>query len=132
MQKSMIKSKQFKKLLPQILELRESGYTPNKLITWLAEKGLELTPATYKLYLFRYSKEANSSNIKSVNVLNSISNDKPLESLSNDPEPNLLESDSNKFEFGTPQHKAKVKAETEELFRSSQKTGLRWDKQSWI
>ena len=130
MQKSMIKSKQFKKLLPQILELRESGYTPNKLISWLSEKGLELTPATYKLYLFRYSKASNSSNIKSPNVLNSTSNDKPLKSLSNDPEPNLLEndSDSNKFEFGTPEHKAKVKAETEELFRSSQKIGLRWDK----
>lgn len=127
MQNPKVKSKVFRSLLPEILTYKEKGFTPDQIIGLLADKGLNLTIGTYNLYLFRYAKKPNSSNNKNQNMVNSTltSPKSKYGSKETKTDTDFSFSDSSNLEFGTPEHKAKVQAETEELFRSSQKIGLR-------
>lgn len=129
MQNPKIKSKVFRTLLPEIMAYKEKGFTPNQIVDLLAEKGLNLTIGTFNLYLFRYSKKPISSNKKNENMINSTLTNPALNYGLKDANSDLKKDDdksnSCNYEFGTPEHKAKVQAETEELFKSAQKTGLR-------
>ena len=116
-----IKSKAFIRLLPQIFELREQGYSYEE-VTAILEKqhGLILSVNQFSVYLARY-KNAHTPKV-----------DKQIETS---PSPTLLqdsqqdsikcESNTKDYAFGSPEHKAAVQKETEELFRSNQNIGLR-------
>ena len=116
-----IKSKAFIRLLPQIFELREQGYSYEE-VTAILEKqhGLILSVNQFSVYLARY-KNAHTSKVEK-QVGASLAQ-KHLQEGKQDP----IKSDSstNDYVFGSPEHKAAVQKETEELFRSNQNIGLR-------
>ena len=116
-----IKSKAFIRLLPQIFELREQGYSYEE-VTAILEKqhGLILSVNQFSVYLARY-KNAPTSKVKKQVEISPAS--KPHQESKQDP----IKPDSNTkdYVFGTPEHKAAVQKETEEFFRSNQNIGLR-------
>ncbi len=116
-----IKSKAFIRLLPQIFELREQGYSYEE-VTAILEKqhGLILSVNQFSVYLARY-KNAHTSKVEK-QVGASLAQ-KHLQEGKQDPIKS--ESNTNDYAFGSPQHKATVQKETEELFRSNQNIGLR-------
>lgn len=116
-----IKSKAFIRLLPRIFELREQGYSYEE-VTAILEKeyGLVLSVNQFSVYLARY-KNAYTSNVKKL-VETSPARKQHQESK---PDPTKPDSTTKDYVFGTPEHKAAVKKETEELFRSNQNVGLR-------
>ncbi len=116
-----IKSKAFIRLLPQILELREQGYSYEEVTTILEkEHGLILSVNQFSVYLARY-KNAHTSKVKK-QVETSPARKQHQESKQ---DPIKTDSNTKDYVFGTPEHKAAVKKETEELFRSNQNVGLR-------
>ena len=116
-----IKSKAFIRLLPQIFELREQGYSYEE-VTAILEKdyGLILSVNQFSVYLARYK---NSHMFKVEKQIETSQAPKHLQEIKQDP----IKSDSstNDYVFGSPEHKAAVQKETEELFRSNQNIGLR-------
>ncbi|AMW80799.1 hypothetical protein AMD27_17905 (plasmid) [Acinetobacter sp. TGL-Y2] len=106
-----IKSKAFIRLLPQIFELREQGYSYEE-VTAILEKdyGLVLSIKQFSVYLARY-KNSHMSKVE-----------KQIETSQ---DPIKSDSSTNDYVFGSPEHKAAVQKETEELFRSNQNVGLR-------
>ena len=116
-----IKSKAFIRLLPQIFELREQGYSYEE-VTAILEKqhGLILSVKQFSVYLARY-KNAHTSKVEK--QIETFPAPKHLQESKQDPIKS--ESKTKDYVFGTPEHKAAVKKETEELFRSNQNVGLR-------
>jgi hypothetical protein len=116
-----IKSKAFIRLLPQIFELREQGYSYEEVTTILEkEHGLILSVNQFSVYLARYKNVGILKAEKQLEispVKNTYQEDKQ--------DPIKSESNTNDYVFGSPEHKAAVQKETEELFRSNQKIGLR-------
>jgi uncharacterized UBP type Zn finger protein len=116
-----IKTKAFIRLLPQIFELREQGYSYEELTTILEkEHGLILSVNQFSVYLARYKNVGILKAEKQLEispVKNTYQEDKQ--------DPIKSESNTNDYVFGSPEHKAAVQKETEELFRSNQKIGLR-------
>ena len=116
-----IKSKAFIRLLPQIFELREHGYSYEE-VTAILEKeyGLILSVNQFSVYLARY-KNAHTAKVKK-QIQTSLTRKQHQESKQDQIKPDSTTKD---YVFGTPEHKAAVKKETEELFRSNQNVGLR-------
>ena len=116
-----IKSKAFIRLLPQIFELREQGYSYEE-VTAILEKEyrLILSIKQFSVYLARY-KNVHASKVEK--QIETSPTPKHLQERKQDPIKS--ESNTNDYAFGSPEHKAAVKKETEELFRSNQKIGLR-------
>jgi len=116
-----IKSKAFIRLLPQIFELREQGYSYEE-VTAILEKdyGLILSVKQFSVYLARYK---NSHMFKVEKQIETSQAPKHLQEIKQDPIKS--ESNTNDYVFGSPEHKAAVQKETEELFRSNQNIGLR-------
>ncbi|MBI1411712.1 hypothetical protein [Acinetobacter baumannii] len=116
-----IKSKAFIRLLPQIFELREQGYSYEEVTAILEkEHGLILSVNQFSVYLARYKNAPTSKVKKQVEIS---PDSKHLQESKQDPIKS--ESNTNDYAFGSPQHKAIVQKETEELFRSNQNIGLR-------
>ena len=111
-----IKSKAFIRLLPQIFELREQGYSYEE-VTAILEKdyGLILSVNQFSVYLARYK---NSHMFKVEKQIETSQAPKHLQEIKQDPIKS--ESNTNDYVFGSPEHKAAVQKETEELFRSNQ------------
>lgn len=116
-----IKSKAFIRLLPQIFELREQGYSYEE-VTAILEKqhGLILSVNQFSVYLARY-KNAHKRKMEKRPETS------PSATLPQDSKRDPIKSDCNTkdYAFGSPEHKAAVQKETEELFRSNQNIGLR-------
>lgn len=117
-----IKSKAFIRLLPQIFELREQGYSYEE-VTAILEKqhGLILSVKQFSVYLARY-KNANAK--KSAKQIAGSASRSVLDQqdahLSVNPDTQMSD-----YAFGSPEYKAKIQKETEESFRSSQRIGLK-------
>ena len=116
-----IKSKAFIRLLPQIFELREQGYSYEE-VTAILEKqhGLILSVNQFSVYLARYKNAHTPKVDKQIKT-------SPSPTLPQDSKRDPIKSDSNTkdYAFGSPEHTAAVQKETEELFRSNQNIGLR-------
>jgi len=117
-----IKSKAFIRLLPQIFELREQGYSYEE-VTAILEKqhGLILSVKQFSVYLARY-KNTNAAKLKKQIAASPL---KPVLDQENAQPPVNPDNHANDYAFGSPEYKAQIQKETEELFRSSQKTGLK-------
>ena len=110
-----IKSKAFIRLLPQIQELREQGYSYEEVTSILEKQyGLILSVKQFSVYLARYK---NTSAKKSASP--------PLLDQQDAQFPVNPDTQMSDYAFGSPEYKAKIEKETEELFRSSQKVGLK-------
>lgn len=118
-----IKSKAFIRLLPQIFELREQGYSYEE-VTAILEKqhGLILSVNQFSVYLARY-KNAHPSKVEKQVGASPAS--KHLQESKQDPI--VSESNTKDYVFGTPEHKAHVLAESQEFLKNYQppKIGLR-------
>ena len=118
-----IKSKAFIRLLPQIFELREQGYSYEE-VTAILEKdyGLILSVNQFSVYLARYK---NSHMFKVEKQIETSQAPKHLQEIKQDP----IKSESNTkdYVFGTPEHKAHMLAESQKFFKNDQspKIGLR-------
>lgn len=116
-----IKSKAFIRLLPQIFELREQGYSYEE-VTAILEKeyGLILSIKQFSVYLARY-KNVHASKVEK--QIETSPAPKHLQERKQDP----IKSESNTkdYVFGSPEHKAAVQKEIEKLFYSSPRVGLR-------
>ncbi|MCG2575297.1 hypothetical protein LVY74_17320 [Acinetobacter sp. ME22] len=117
-----IKSKAFIRLLPQIQELREQGYSYDEVTSILEEQhGLILSVKQFSVYLARYKNthakklEKQISASPSTTVFNQEDTQPPVNS----------DNQTKDYAFGSPAHKAKIQSETEELFKSSQSLGLK-------
>jgi hypothetical protein len=117
-----IKSKAFICLLPQIFELREQGYSYEEVTTILEKQhGLILSVKQFSVYLARYKNthakklEKQISASPSTTVFNQEDAQPPV-----NPDNQMKD-----YAFGSPEHKAKIQSETEELFKSSQSIGLK-------
>jgi len=117
-----IKSKAFIRLLPQIFELREQGYSYEE-VTAILEKqhGLILSVKQFSVYLARY-KNINAAKLKKQIAASPL---KPVLDQENAQPPANPDNHANDYAFGSPEYKAQIQKETEELFRSSQKIGLK-------
>ncbi len=116
-----IKSKAFIRLLPQIFELREQGYSYEE-VTAILEKeyGLILSVNQFSVYLARYKNAATSKVKKQVETSPA---PKPHQESKKDP----IKPDSNTkdYVFGSPEYRAAVQKETEEkYFNSPIRVGL--------
>jgi uncharacterized UBP type Zn finger protein len=118
-----IKSKAFIRLLPQIFELREQGYSYEE-VTAILEKqhGLILSVNQFSVYLARY-KNAHKRKMEK-QPENFLVKDSSQEDKQN---PIVSESNTKDYVFGTPEHKAHVLEETQKFFKNYQspKIGLR-------
>lgn len=116
-----IKSKAFIRLLPQIFELREQGYSYEE-VTAILEKqhGLILSVNQFSVYLARYKNAHMPKVDKQIETSQS-----PTLPQDSKQDPIKSESNTNDYAFGSPEHKAAIQKETEELFRSNQNIGLR-------
>lgn len=116
-----IKSKAFIRLLPQIFALREQGYSYEE-VTAILEKqhGLILSVKQFSVYLARYKNAHTSKVEKQIET-----SPAPKHLQESKQESIKSESNTNDYAFGSPQHKAIIQKETEELFRSNQNIGLR-------
>ena len=117
-----IKSKAFIRLLPQIFELREQGYSYEE-VTAILEKqhGLILSVKQFSVYLARYK----NTNITKLTKQVAVSSSTPVFDQENSELLVNPDTQMNDYVFGYQEHKAQIQKETEELFRSSQKMGLR-------
>ena len=110
-----IKSKAFIRLLPQIFELREQGYSYEE-VTAILEKqhGLILSVNQFSVYLARYKNAHTPKLDKQIET-------SPSPTLPQDSEQDSIKSESNTkdYVFGSPEHKAAIQKETEENFRQS-------------
>lgn len=118
-----IKSKAFIRLLPQIFELREQGYSYEE-VTAILEKqhGLILSVNQFSVYLARYKNAHMPKVDKQIETSQSPTLPQAQDSKQ---DPIKSESNTNDYAFGSPEHKAAIQKETEELFRSNQNIGLR-------
>ena len=117
-----IKSKAFIRLLPQIFELREQGYSYEE-VTAILEKqhGLILSVKQFSVYLARYKNTYAKKSAKQIAGSASTSVlDQQDAHLSVNPDTQMSD-----YAFGSPEYKAKIQKETEESFRSSQRIGLK-------
>jgi intein-encoded DNA endonuclease-like protein len=116
-----IKSKAFIRLLPQIFELREQGYSYEEVTAILEkEHGLILSVNQFSVYLARY-KNATTSKVKK--QVETSPAPKPHQESTKDP----IKLDSNRKDYvvGSPEYKAAVQKETEEkYFNSPIRVGL--------
>ena len=118
-----IKSKAFIRLLPQIFELREQGYSYEE-VTAILEKqhGLILSVNQFSVYLARYKNAHTPKLDKQIET-------SPSPTLPQDSEQDSIKSESNTkdYVFGSPEHKAYVLAESQKffLFYQTPKIGLR-------
>jgi len=117
-----IKSKAFIRLLPQIFELREQGYSYEE-VTAILEKqhGLILSVKQFSVYLARYKNTNATKSAKQMAASPSI----PVCNQEDSQLPANSGSQTSDYAFGSPKYKAKIQKETEELFRSSQTIGLK-------
>jgi intein-encoded DNA endonuclease-like protein len=117
-----IKSKAFIRLLPQIFELREHGYSYEE-VTAILEKqhGLILSVKQFSVYLARYKNTNAKKSAKQI----AGSASPPLLDQQDAQLPVNSGTQMSDYAFGSPEYKAKIQKETEELFRLSQKTGLK-------
>ena len=110
-----IKSKAFIRLLPQIFELREQGYSYEEVTAILEkEHGLILSVNQFSVYLARY-KNATTSKVKK-QVEKSPARKQHPESKQDPIKP---DSNTKDYVFGSPEYRAAVQKETEENFRKS-------------
>ena len=118
-----IKSKAFIRLLPQIFELREQGYSYEE-VTAILEKqhGLILSVNQFSVYLARYKNAHTSKVDKQIET-------SPSPTLPQDSKQDSIKSESNTkdYVFGSPEHKAHVLAESQNFLKNYQppKIGLR-------
>lgn len=132
-----LKSKIFISLLPTILKLKSEGFTAQQVVDILAEKhNLEITTKVLSLYLTRFRNKAEEIiNVKkdSSSLINNNVNTE-VKKFQNEISTNEA-FNGREYQFGTPEHKARVQAETEASFKSNQKIGLRnrwiWDIHEW-
>jgi hypothetical protein len=117
-----IKSKAFIRLLPQIFELREHGYSYEE-VTAILEKqhGLILSVKQFSVYLARYKNTSTTKSAKQI----AGSASTPVLDQQDAQLPVNPDTQMSDYAFGSPEYKAKIQKETEELFRLSQKTGLK-------
>ncbi|MFH7136952.1 hypothetical protein, partial [Acinetobacter johnsonii] len=117
-----IKSKAFIRLLPQIIELREQGYSYEE-VTAILEKqhGLILSVKQFSVYLARYKNIHAKKSAKQI----AGSASTPILDQQDAQLPVNLDTQMSDYAFGSPEHKAKIQKQTEELFKSSQKIGLK-------
>lgn len=110
-----IKSKAFIRLLPQIFELREQGYSYEE-VTAILEKeyGLILSVNQFSVYLARY-KNAHTSKVKK-QVETSPARKQHPESKQDPIKP---DSNTKDYVFGSPEHKAAIQKESEKYFSKS-------------
>lgn len=116
-----IKSKAFIRLLPQIFELREQGYSYEE-VTAILEKeyGLILSVNQFSVYLARY-KNATTSKVK--NPVETSPAPKPHQE--NKKDVSHIENTIKTYGFLSPEHKAAVQKENEENFlKSNMRIGL--------
>lgn len=116
-----IKSKAFIRLLPQIFELREQGYSYEE-VTAILEKeyGLILSVNQFSVYLARYKNAATSKVKKQVET-------SPAPKPHQESKKDQIKPDSNTkdYVFGSPEYRAAVQKETEEkYFNSPIRVGL--------
>ena len=132
-----LKSKIFISLLPTILKLKSEGFTAQQVVDILAEKhNLEITTKVLSLYLTRFRNKAEEIiNVKkdSSSLINNNVNTE-VKKFQNEISTNEA-FNGREYQFGTPEHKARVQAETEALVKSVQTIGLRnrwiWDIHEW-
>ena len=116
-----IKSKAFIRLLPQIFELREQGYSYEE-VTAILEKdyGLILSVNQFSVYLARYKNATTSKVKKQVEVSPA---PKPHQETKKDK--SHIENIIKTYGFLSPEHKAAIQKETEENFgKSHTRVGL--------
>lgn len=116
-----IKSKAFIRLLPQIFELREQGYSYEEVNAILEkEYGLILSVNQFSVYLARY-KNATTSKVKKQVEASPVP--KPHQESKKDiPH---IENTIKTYGFLSPEHKAATQKETEENFgKSNMRVGL--------
>ena len=117
-----IKSKAFIRLLPQIFELREQGYSYEEVTAILERQhGLILSVKQFSVYLARYKNTSAKKSAKQI----AGSTSTPLLDQQDAQLPVNPDIQMNDYVFGSPEYKAKIQKETEESFRSSQKIGLK-------
>ena len=117
-----IKSKAFIRLLPQIFELREQGYSYDEVTAILEKKhGLILSVKQFSVYLARYKNTSAKKSAKQI----AGSTSTPILDQQDAQLPVNSGTQMSDYAFGSPEYKAKIQKETEELFRSSQKIGLK-------
>ena len=117
-----IKSKAFICLLPQIFELREQGYSYEEVTTILEKQhGLILSVKQFSVYLARYK----NTNAKKLEKQISASPSTTVFNQEDAQPPVNPDNQMKDYAFGSPEHKAKIQSETEELFKSSQSLGLK-------
>ena len=122
--KPNIKSRAFKSLLPTIMELYNRGYSYKQITTILRENhDLDLSEKLFSVYFIRYGKNK-SSNLGNVNSSSISSNVNGESKIQNEISTNEAFS-GREYQFGTPEHRGRVQAETEASFKSNQKIGLR-------
>ena len=111
-----IKSKAFIRLLPQIFELREQGYSYEE-VTAILEKqhGLILSVNQFSVYLARYKNAHTPKLDKQIET-------SPSTTLLQDSKQDSIKSESNTkdYVFGTPEHKAHMLAESQKFFKNDQ------------
>lgn len=116
-----IKSKAFIRLLPQIFELREQGYSYEE-VTAILEKeyGLILSVNQFSVYLARYKNAATSKVKKQVET-----SPAPKQHQESKKDRSNIENTINTHGFLSPEHKAAIEKETEEkYFNSPIRVGL--------
>lgn len=111
-----IKSKAFIRLLPQIFELREQGYSYEE-VTAILEKeyGLILSINQFSVYLARYKNVATSKVKKPVETSPAPKPHQESKEDRSNVENLIIET----YGFLSPEHKAAIQKETEENFRKS-------------
>lgn len=117
-----IKSKAFIRLLPQIFELREQGYSYEE-VTAILEKqhGLILSVNQFSVYLARY-KNADKRKMEKQPEISPVKN----ASQEDKQDPIVSESNTKDYVFGSPEHREAVEKETKKYFNSlSRPVGLR-------
>lgn len=118
-----IKSKAFIRLLPQIFELREQGYSYEE-VTAILEKqhGLILSVNQFSVYLARY-KNADKRKMEKQPEIS------PVKNTCQEDKQDPIKSNSNTKDYivGTPEYKAHVLAESQNFLNNyqPQKIGLR-------
>ena len=113
-----IKSKAFIRLLPQIFELREQGYSYEE-VTAILEKqhGLILSVKQFSVYLARYKNTNAKKSAKQI----AGSTSTPLLDQQDAQLPVKTENKMNDYVFGSPEYKAKIQKETEVSFKNLMK-----------
>jgi len=116
-----IKSKAFIRLLPQIFELREQGYSYEE-VTAILEKqhGLILSVNQFSVYLARYKNAHTPKLDKQIKTSPS-----PTHPQDSEQDRFNIENTINTHGFLSPEHKAAIQKETEEkYFNSPIRVGL--------